>query len=75
MDHQEFSRCSTKGESQGARIAYTFNKRLSTLALKSRDDVARNLKQGYQWLQLFLKRRKKKVTPILAVPCFAEVER
>ena len=52
--HQEVSRCSTRGESQGTcNVTHTplpsANKAEPTLALKPRGDVTRSPKQGYQW--------------------------
>ena len=51
---QEVSRCSTRGESQETcNITRTppprANKAEPTLALKSRGDITRSPKQGYQW--------------------------
>ena len=49
--HQEVDRCSTRGRSQGMHITFAStkaNKAEPTLALKSREDVTRNLKLGYQ---------------------------
>ena len=52
--HQEVGRCSAKGEFQGMYITFAStkaNKAEPTMALKPREDVTRNLKQGYQWPQ------------------------
>ena len=51
---QEVGRCRTRGESQGmCNITHmsplSSNKAEPTLALKSRGDVTRSPKQGYQW--------------------------
>ena len=48
---QEVGTCSTRGGSQGMYITFTSGIRQPTLALKPREDITRNPKQGYQWPQ------------------------
>ena len=53
-DHQDFSRCSTRGGSQQMYITFAStkaNKAEPTMALKPRGTITRNPKQGYQWSQ------------------------